>query len=81
MAQQMLRAHVVMVGSGFADVDLGEKDIMLLDMIEQVRCVGFHATFAHNGQTESGTVAEISPSNGKQSGTTPTVRVNRSQAA
>jgi hypothetical protein len=81
MVERTLRARVVMVGSGSTDVDLGEKDITLRDIIEQGHSVGSYATLAHNGQTVVGTVAEISPFDWEQSGRTPTVRVNRSRAA
>ena len=78
MAAKTLRAHVRRVAPDIPDADLGERLITISDLIEDGRVVGSHATFEHNGQSVSGSVAEIFPPDLEKSGVTPVVKINRS---
>ena len=63
------RARILWIAPDIPEVDLGEE-LITLD--------ADFATFQHNGQSVSGSVAEISPADWEKTGATPTVRVNRS---
>jgi hypothetical protein len=61
MTARTFRTRVLLVGSGLAEADLGEKDVTISAILEQGVHTGFYALFDHDGQTVSGTVADIAP--------------------
>jgi hypothetical protein len=78
MTNKTFRGHVILTGSALRDEDLGEKLILIVNVIENGRAVDYRATFDHGGRTIIGLVEKIIPPDWEQNGVIPIVRVIRS---